>query len=187
MRWRPRRPCWNGGEEGDVYKGDVAVHRTGSDEPVNSVVCTTGSDGPGGPCDKAGDICKGDVALPRTVSDEPVSGVVHTSGLGGPCDDGDDFYEGDVTLHRSGSDQTVNVVVSTVGPGGLGNETGSVAVTPGDMIVMSSEYREIDKGALDKIRMWRVSPGRSRKCVTNHSTVLCLTRGCLPLICALRD
>ena len=43
------------------------------------------------------------------------------------------------------------------------NETGSVADAPGDMIVMSSVCREIDKGTLDKIRMWRVSPQSESK------------------------
>ena len=39
-------PYWSEDEEGDVYEGDVALPRTGSNEPVNSVVSTSG---PGGP------------------------------------------------------------------------------------------------------------------------------------------
>ena len=81
-----------------------------------------------------------------------------------------DVYEGNVALHQTGSDETVNNVVSTIG-----DETGSVADSPGDEIVMSSECQEIDRG----------TPGRIRRCVSNHPTVLYLTRGCLPLICAL--
>ena len=30
------------------------------------------------------------------------------------------------------------------------------------------------------------TPGRSQGCVVNHPPVLCLTKGCLPFICALR-
>ena len=42
-------PYWSGDEEGDVHEGDVALPRTGSDEPVDmlgySVVSTFGSGG----------------------------------------------------------------------------------------------------------------------------------------------
>ena len=34
------------------------------------------------------------------------------------------------------------------------NGTGSVADAPGDVLVISSECREVDKGTLDTIRMW---------------------------------
>ena len=40
-------------EEGDVYEGDVAIYRTGSNETVNSVSSTIG---PGGPCDETGSV-----------------------------------------------------------------------------------------------------------------------------------
>ena len=148
-------PYWTGDEEGDVYEGDVALPRTGSDELVNSVACTSGLVGPGGPRDEAADVCEGDVALPRTGSDEPVNSVVHTSGPDGPdgpCDEDGDIYECDVALHQTSSDKTVNNVVSTACPGAPRDETGSVADTPGDVIAMSSECQEIDKGTLDKIR-----------------------------------
>ena len=52
------------------------------------------------------------------------------------------------------SDEPVNSVVSITGPGGPCDETGSVADTPRDAIVVSSECREIDRGTLDNIRMW---------------------------------
>ena len=125
-------PYWSGDEEGDVYEGDVALPRTGSDEPVDmlgySVVSTFGPGGPGGPCDEEGDIYEGDVAMPRTGSDELVNSVVSTIGRGGPCD-----------------------------------ETGSVADTPGDAIVVSSEFQEIDRRTLDNIRMWWVNPRSESK------------------------
>ena len=79
--------CHTGGdEEGDVYEGDVALPRSGSNELVDtlgySVVSTFGPGGPGGPCDEEGEVYEGDVALPRTGSDEPVNIVVSTIGLG---------------------------------------------------------------------------------------------------------
>ena len=46
----PGGPC---NEEGDVYEGDVAMHWTGSDETVNSVVSIIG---PGGPGDGTGSV-----------------------------------------------------------------------------------------------------------------------------------
>ena len=49
---------------------------------------------------------------------------------------------------------------------------------------MSSECWEIDTGTLDNLRVWRVIP--PSKSITNHHTALYLTKGCLPLICALR-
>ena len=60
----PGGPCE---KEGDVYEADVALPRTGSDEPVNIVVSTSGPGGPGGPCDEEGGVCEGDAALPRPV------------------------------------------------------------------------------------------------------------------------
>ena len=36
-------PCWTGDDEYDEYGGSVVLPRTRSDEPVDSVVCTTGS------------------------------------------------------------------------------------------------------------------------------------------------
>ena len=102
----------------------------------------------------------------KTGSAEPVNSVVRTSGPdgpGSPCDEDSDIYESAVALHRTGSDQTVNNVVSIVGPGGPGNETGSVADVPGDVIVMSSECWEIDKGTLGKLRMLRVNPQSESK------------------------
>ena len=47
-------PCWTGVEECDVYEGDFARNR--SDEPVNSVVRTSGADDPGGSCVKDSNI-----------------------------------------------------------------------------------------------------------------------------------
>ena len=145
-------PYWSGYEEGDVYEGDVDLPWTGSDEPVNIVVSTSGS-----------------------------------GGTGGPCDEESNISEGDVAMHQTGSGETVISVVSSISPGGPGDVTGSVADAPRDVIVMLSECRDSDGGTLGKIRMWLGStPGRSRVCVVNHPTVLCLTRGCLPLNCALR-
>ena len=46
----PGGPC---DDEGDVYEGDVALLRTGSDESVDSVVSTIG---PGSPCDETGSV-----------------------------------------------------------------------------------------------------------------------------------
>ena len=70
--------------------------------------------------------------------------------------DGDeegDVYEGDVDLYRSGSDEAVHSVVSTISPGGPCDVTGWVADAPGDVIVVSSECRDIDKGTLDSLRI----------------------------------
>ena len=59
-------PYWSGDEEGDVYEGDVALPRAGSDEPVDrlgySVISTFGS---GGPYEEEGVVCEGDVAPDR--------------------------------------------------------------------------------------------------------------------------
>ena len=55
-------PYWTGNEEVDVYGGDVALPWAGSDKPVNSVVHTSGPDGPGGPYEETGDVCESDVA-----------------------------------------------------------------------------------------------------------------------------
>ena len=112
-------------------------------------------------------------ALPRTGSDEPVNSVVSTpgpSGPGGLCDVEGDIYEGDVSLYRTNSDKMVNGVVSTIAPGGPSDETGLVADAPGDVIVMSSECQEIDRGILDNMRMWRVNPQLESKvcCVCFH-------------------
>ena len=65
-------PYWTGVEECDVYGGNVVLPRTGSDEPVNSVVRTTGPDEPvngvtpGYTGVKECDVYEGDVALPWT-------------------------------------------------------------------------------------------------------------------------
>ena len=56
-------PYWSGDEEGDVDEGDVALTRTGSDEPVNSVVSTSGLGGPGGPGGLCDEVCE---YFPRT-------------------------------------------------------------------------------------------------------------------------
>ena len=81
------------------------------------------------------DVCEGDVALPRTGSDEPVDMLEHSA-------------------------------VSTIGPGGSCDDTGSVADAPGDVIVVSSECRDIDRGTLDSIRICRADP-------QSQSTVCC--------------
>ena len=110
------------------------------------------------------------VRLPCPGSSESVDGVARTSGLENPdgsCAEVGQIYESAVALHQTGSDQTFNKVVSIVGPGGPGNETGSVADASRDVIVMSSECREVDNGTLDKIRMWEI----------NHPTVLYFARG----------
>ena len=169
-------PYWSGDEEGDVYEGDVALSRAGSDKPVDwlgySVISTFGPGGPRGPCVEEGDVCEGNVALSRTGSDEPVNSVVSTSGPGGPggpCDEEGDAYEGDVAMHRTGSDETVNSVVSTISLGGPSDETGSGA----DAIVTLSECRDCDRGTLDNIRMWRVKPRSESKvcCEPSHSII----------------
>ena len=49
-----------------VSRGDIALPRTSSDDPVSRVVSTSGPGGPVGPCDEEGDVYEGDVALPRT-------------------------------------------------------------------------------------------------------------------------
>ena len=57
----PGGPCQ---EDDDVCEGEVALPRTGSDEPVNSVIRTSRPGGPGGPCDEEGDVSG--VMLPCT-------------------------------------------------------------------------------------------------------------------------
>ena len=74
-------PYWTGVEECDVYEGDVALPRNGSDEPVSSVARTHGLDGP---CVEDSDFYEGTVALRRTGSDQTVNNVVSTVGPGGP-------------------------------------------------------------------------------------------------------
>ena len=69
--------------------------------------------------------------------------------------------------------QTFNKVVSIIG-----NETGSVTDASGDVMVMSSECREVDKGSLYKIRMWDISPLSELK-VHYKPTVFYFVRGCL--------
>ena len=49
-------PYWTGDEEWDVYEGEVALPRTGSDESVNGVARTSGLDDPDGPCVEDGHI-----------------------------------------------------------------------------------------------------------------------------------
>ena len=114
-------------------RGDVVLPRTGSDEPVDSVVCTSRPDEPVKgitPCwtgDEEWDFYEGDVVLPRTGSDESVDSVcTSNSGPDDPCVVDGHIYESAVALHRTGSDQTYNNVVSIVGPGSPGNEIGSV-------------------------------------------------------------
>ena len=53
--------------------------------------------------------------------------------------------------------------------------TGSVADAPGDVIVVSSECRDIDRETLEVY-----------KCVVGPPAILFLMRGFLPSICALR-
>ena len=139
-------PYWSEDEEGDMYECDVALPRSGSDEPVNSVVSTSESGGPVGPCAEESDVFEGAVALPQTGSDEPVISAV---GLGGPCD-----------------------------------ATGPVADAPG--VVSSECRRDIDRGTLDSIWVWRVNPRSESKvcCGPSHSVIF--DEGVLPLICALR-
>ena len=60
-------PYWTGVEECDVYEGDVALPRTGSDEPFNSVIRTS-PPGSGGPGDEHSDIYGSVVALHWTSS-----------------------------------------------------------------------------------------------------------------------
>ena len=65
-------------EDSDIYESAVALHRTGSDQTVNTVVSTVSQ---GGPCDED--------SPPRTGSDKPFNSVVCTSppGPGGPGDE----------------------------------------------------------------------------------------------------
>ena len=60
----PGGPCQ---EDDDVCEGEVAMHRTGSDELVNSVVCTSGPGGLGGPCDEEGDVSETVVSVVGTI------------------------------------------------------------------------------------------------------------------------
>ena len=114
------------------------------------------------------DVCEGEVAMPRTSSDEPVNSVVRTSEPGGPrdlCDEEGDVSEGNVAMHRTGSDETVVSAIGTISPRGHSDETGSVAVAPGESIAMLSECWDSDRGTLDNICMWRVNPrSESRVC-----------------------
>ena len=52
-------PYWSGDEEGDVYEGDAALPRTGSDKPVDMLEHS------GGPCDETGPVvdAPGDVLV----------------------------------------------------------------------------------------------------------------------------
>ena len=60
-------PYWSEDEEGDVYEGDVALHRAGSDKPVDGLgYCVISTFGPGGPYDEEGDVSEGDVSMHRT-------------------------------------------------------------------------------------------------------------------------
>ena len=53
-----------------------------------------------------------------------------------------------------------------------------MADTPRDVIVVSSECWEIDRGTLDNIRMWGVNiRSESKVCVVGHPTELNLTSG----------
>ena len=135
-------PCGTGDEEDVDYEGNVVLPRTGSDESVDSVVRTSGPDEPVSgvtPCWISVEECVvhvGEVSLPRTGYGEPVYRVAHISGLddpGGSCAEDGKNYESVVALHRTGSDQSFNKVVSIVGP-------------------------KVDKGSLDKIRMWEINP-----------------------------
>ena len=121
---------------------DSAVRTSAPDEPVNSdTSCCTG---------------EGNVVLPRTGSGELVNGVTRTSRLDDPdgsCDVAGQVYVCAVVLCRTGSDQKFDNVVSIVG-----YETGSVTDASGDVVVMSSECREVDKATLHKIRMCKINP-----------------------------
>ena len=97
---------WAGVEKCDDCEGNGVLPRTGSDEPVDSVVCTSGPDEPikgETPCwtsDEEYDDNEGNVVCPSVVrttgSDEPVDSVVCTSGpdepVNGdtPCGTGDE-------------------------------------------------------------------------------------------------
>ena len=59
----------------------------GSDEPVNSVVRTSGPDDPGGPCVEDSNIYESVVALRQTGSDQTVNNVVSTIGPAAPGND----------------------------------------------------------------------------------------------------
>ena len=61
--------------------------RPGSDEPVNSVVRTSGLDDPGGPCGEDCNIYESDVTLWRTGLDQTVNNVVSTVDPGGSWPD----------------------------------------------------------------------------------------------------
>ena len=182
-------PCWTCDEEYDDNEGNVVLPWTGNDEPVDSVVRTSGPDEPVNgdtPCwtgDEGYVDYEGKLVLPQTGSDEPIDSVVRTtgadvartSGLNNPdgsCAEDGQNYESAVALHRTGSDQTYNKVVSIVGPG---NKTGSVTDASGDLIVMSSECREVDEGTLDKIRMWEINPQSELKVhyKPSHGVIFC--------------
>ena len=108
-------------------------------------------------------------------------------GPGGPRKEESDVCESDVTMHRTGSHEPVNSVVSTIVTGGPDDETGSVADAPRDAIVMLSECRDSDPRDIGQYTYVTGQPPVGVKSgVVNHPTVLYLTRGCLPLICALR-
>ena len=142
---------WTGYKECGVDEGDVVLTRTGSHERVNSVVCTSGPDEPVSGVEECV-VYEGEVALPRTRSCDSDKGVACTSRPDDPdgsCAEHGQIYESAVALHWTGADQTFNNVVSIVG---------SVADTSGDVIVMSSECREINKRELDKIRIRGVNP-----------------------------
>ena len=101
------------------------------------------------------------VRFPCPGSGESVNGgcFSYVDDPDGSCDVDGQHYVSAVALHRTGSDQTFNKVVSIVciSLGGPGYETGSVTDASGDVVVMSSECREVDKGTLDKIRMCKIN------------------------------
>ena len=101
-------PYWTGGEECDAYEGDVALPRTGSDEPFSNSIYIS-PPGSGGPGDEDSDIYESAVTLHRTGLDHTVNNVVSTVSLGGPCDED--------SPPRTESDEPFNSVVRTSPPG----------------------------------------------------------------------
>ena len=111
---------WAGVEKDNDYEGNGVLPRTGSDEPVDSVVRTSGPDEPVNghmPCctgdeesgDNEGNVVDGVVCTSGL--DEPVSGVT-------PCWTGVEecvVYAGEVALPRTTSSESVNGVTRTSG------------------------------------------------------------------------
>ena len=127
-------------------------------------------------------------------------------------DEGSDVYGGEDILPRSGLDESLHVlehsVLGTIGPGEPWCGTGEAVETPRETEV-HSECRDAIRGTLEEVQIYvsgRPSvgvgivfgnryvpypPNLCRNKFTSligglRNTVLCLTRGLLPLICALR-